>query len=60
MRFRMAAPRSSIASDEKIAQALQEEFDSEAAEEAGNAANRIIPGIEHLRVRCVGFGMSLL
>jgi hypothetical protein len=47
----MAAPRPSsiISSDEKIAQTLQEEFDSEAAD----AANDVIPAMDQLQVRYV-------
>jgi len=46
----MAAPldTSIVASDEKIAQTLQEELDSEAAMEASNAA---IPAIDHLQLQ---------
>lgn len=54
--IRMAAPRPSsiVASDEKIAQTLQEEYDTEAAEEAAHAANGgSIPAMEKLEVRCV-------
>lgn len=48
----MATPQqiSIVASDEKIAQTLQEEFDGEAAVEAANVA---IPAIEQLQVRYV-------
>lgn len=41
-----------VASDEKIAQTLQEEFDSEAAMEAANVA---IPTIDQLQVSTLRF-----